>query len=200
MWSHSRDSNPTRSPYQGVPRIQRSGRAGNGGRNRTDVTRGMNPSRHPTASPPQPGAQGGSRTRSSGVRNQCAVPTHFSGPCMAPLAGFEPAPLSSTGWHPNHWTTTAYVCNATGAPPYTGAESGRRASSGGGGGNRTHVLLLARQVLPQHELHPQSVFAASFFRGVWYRRWGSNPHALRHRVLNPARLPVPPLRLIWYPW
>ncbi len=28
-----------------------------------------------------------------------------------------------------------------------------------------------------------------------YRRWDSNPHALNgHRILNPARLPIPPLR------
>ncbi len=29
-----------------------------------------------------------------------------------------------------------------------------------------------------------------------YSRWESNPHVLGHRILNPARLPIPPLELI----
>jgi hypothetical protein len=33
-----------------------------------------------------------------------------------------------------------------------------------------------------------------FPEGKWYRRWGSNPHALRRRILSPVRLPIPPLR------
>ncbi len=26
----------------------------------------------------------------------------------------------------------------------------------------------------------------------WWSEWGSNPHALRHRILSPACIPVPP--------
>ena len=29
---------------------------------------------------------------------------------------------------------------------------------------------------------------------IWYRRWESNPQALRHTDLNRARLPIPPRR------
>ena len=33
----------------------------------------------------------------------------------------------------------------------------------------------------------------------WYRRWDSNPHEiLPRRILNPLRLPIPPLRHIDY--
>jgi len=54
------------------------------------------------------------------------------------------------------------------------------AHNGKGGGN------------PLETLNP--LYLKGFLRK--YREQGSNLHALRHRILNPARLPIPPSRLV----
>ena len=57
---------------------------------------------------------------------------------------------------------------------------------------KTHMTIFQKSETPQAKEKRQDLFCPVVFLHHWCGREGLNLHALRHWILNPARLPVPP--------
>ena len=57
--------------------------------------------------------------------------------------------------------------------------------------NRRNYIAKTSEYASSWRIYDRITPKVSLLSQIWCSKWDSNPHALRHRILSAARLPIP---------